>query len=75
MGLIGILIRKFLCISWLELGIGVVIAGIVTFYKDFVESLYELLGGSASVTGKELVTAYVHIQSWTFNFLMAVFLC
>ncbi|KAM2104688.1 hypothetical protein ACFX1R_015261 [Malus domestica] len=26
--------------------------GIVSFYKDFVESLYELLGGAASVTGK-----------------------
>jgi hypothetical protein len=26
-------------------------AGVVSFYKDFLESLYELLGGSASVTG------------------------
>ncbi|GMN39518.1 hypothetical protein TIFTF001_008750 [Ficus carica] len=26
--------------------------GVVTFYKDFVESLYELLGGSVSLTGK-----------------------
>ncbi|KAM0992938.1 hypothetical protein FF1_008662 [Malus domestica] len=29
--------------------------GVVSFYKDFVESLYELLGGTASVTGKTLV--------------------
>ena len=41
--------------------------GVASFYKDFVESLYELLGGSVSVTGKELVTAYtcslcVHIH-------------
>ncbi|RVW20829.1 Lipid droplet-associated hydrolase [Vitis vinifera] len=35
--------------------------GIVSFYKDFVESLYELLGGSVSVTGKELVAAYTSI--------------
>lgn len=26
--------------------------GVVTFYKEFVESLYEVLGGHASVTGK-----------------------
>lgn len=26
--------------------------GVVAFYKDFVESLYEFLGGNASVTGK-----------------------
>jgi hypothetical protein len=26
--------------------------GIVGFYKDFVEALYENLGGQASVTGK-----------------------
>lgn len=50
-----------------------VITGVVSFYKDFVESLYELLGGSVSVTGKELVAAYtcslhVHTQIWTFNF-------
>ncbi|GAV80165.1 DUF2305 domain-containing protein, partial [Cephalotus follicularis] len=29
--------------------------GIVTYYKEFVESLYELLGGSATVTGKTWV--------------------
>ncbi|XP_068342269.1 uncharacterized protein [Pyrus communis] len=29
--------------------------GVVSFYKDFVESLYELLDGTASVTGKILV--------------------
>jgi hypothetical protein len=28
------------------------VAGIVGFYKDFVEALYENLGGQASVTGK-----------------------
>ena len=28
------------------------IAGVITFYKDFVEFLYELLEGSASITGK-----------------------
>lgn len=28
------------------------IAGGVPFFKDFVEALYELLGGTASVTGK-----------------------
>ncbi|KAF7804248.1 lipid droplet-associated hydrolase [Senna tora] len=26
--------------------------GVVTFYKDFIEFLYEQLGGSASITGK-----------------------
>ncbi|CAA0822526.1 alpha/beta-Hydrolases superfamily protein [Striga hermonthica] len=30
--------------------------GVISFYTDFLESLYELLGGSASVTGK-----YTHI--------------
>lgn len=29
-----------------------VTTGVVSFYKDFVESLYELLGGTVSVTGK-----------------------
>ncbi|TQD87129.1 hypothetical protein C1H46_027269 [Malus baccata] len=37
--------------------------GIVSFYKDFVESLYELLGGAASVTGK----------NWVF-FLLGIYL-
>nr|GMD39622.1 lipid droplet-associated hydrolase isoform X2 [Ipomoea batatas] len=27
--------------------------GVVSFYVDFIESLYELLGGTASITGKE----------------------
>jgi hypothetical protein len=29
-----------------------VLAGIVAFYKDFVEALYENLRGQASVTGE-----------------------
>lgn len=33
------------------MNLGSTIAGIVTFYKDFVESLYEQLGGKASITG------------------------
>lgn len=32
--------------------VSLVIAGVVLFYKDFVEFLYELLGGTASITGK-----------------------
>lgn len=31
------------------------IVGVVLFYKEFLESLYELLGGTASVTGKTWV--------------------
>nr|GMD39637.1 lipid droplet-associated hydrolase isoform X2 [Ipomoea batatas] len=27
--------------------------GVISFYVDFIESLYELLGGTASITGKE----------------------
>lgn len=30
-----------------------VVAGVISFYVDFIESLYELLGGTASITGKE----------------------
>lgn len=26
--------------------------GIISFYKDFLESLYQLLGGRVSITGK-----------------------
>ncbi|XP_048424085.1 uncharacterized protein LOC103961701 isoform X4 [Pyrus x bretschneideri] len=45
--------------------------GVVSFYKDFVESLYELLGGTASVTAvghishtkKVLLFAYTRIGS------------
>lgn len=29
------------------------IAGIVSYYKDFTEALYQLLEGQASITGKE----------------------
>ncbi|RXH76374.1 hypothetical protein DVH24_019262 [Malus domestica] len=36
--------------------------GIVSFYKDFVESLYELLGGAASVTGKNWVFFVCHFR-------------
>jgi hypothetical protein len=37
---------------WICSSFGLLInAGVVSFYKDFLESLYELLGGSASVTG------------------------
>jgi len=39
-------------IMWTCSSFGLLInAGVVSFYKDFLESLYELLGGSASVTG------------------------
>lgn len=31
----------------------VAVIGIVTYYKDLVESLYHQLGGSVSVTGKD----------------------
>lgn len=31
----------------------VAVIGIVTYYKDFVESLYDQLGGNASITGKD----------------------
>lgn len=30
-----------------------VVTGVISFYVDFIESLYELLGGTASITGKE----------------------
>lgn len=32
-----------------------VTVGVVAFYKDFVELLYEFLEGHASITGKRLV--------------------
>ncbi|WOG98267.1 hypothetical protein DCAR_0417608 [Daucus carota subsp. sativus] len=31
--------------------------GVISFYTDFLESLYELLGGTASITGKRLTIA------------------
>ncbi|KAE8098622.1 hypothetical protein FH972_016668 [Carpinus fangiana] len=44
--------------------------GVVAFYKDFVESLYEFLGGNASVTGKTWLLL-VHVNflplSWLFS--------
>ncbi|KAJ0088759.1 hypothetical protein Patl1_32679 [Pistacia atlantica] len=36
--------------------------GVISFYKDFLESLYELLGGSASITGKGLHITIGHIS-------------
>jgi len=38
--------------SCLRLLVFLIVAGVVLFYKDFVEFLYELLEGTASVTGK-----------------------
>ncbi|KAG6743991.1 hypothetical protein POTOM_052695 [Populus tomentosa] len=43
--------------------------GVVSFYKDFLESLYELLGGSASVTGIYLQMPFCYsILRYDFNF-------
>lgn len=33
------------------------IAGVITFYKDFLESLYERLDGKASITGMCMLMA------------------
>jgi len=43
------MLSLFIC---LRLLVFLIVAGVVLFYKDFVEFLYELLEGTASVTGK-----------------------
>lgn len=49
-------------------------AGVVSFYKDFLESLYELLGASASVTGIYLFLKQMS-PFFLFNFEMWFELC
>lgn len=38
----------------------ILLAGVVSFYKDFVEEVFELLGGNASVTGKSWDPLWAH---------------
>ncbi|KAL6273358.1 hypothetical protein ACE6H2_024050 [Prunus campanulata] len=41
--------------------------GVVLFYKEFLESLYELLGGTASVTGKTWVLHFAYTSQSVFR--------
>lgn len=43
------------------------ITGIVLYYKDFVEAIYQLLEGQASVTGKDYQLGHFKVF-WTQNF-------
>jgi uncharacterized membrane protein YccF (DUF307 family) len=58
----------------------IVTIGVVTFYKDFVESLYEFLEGNVSITGKtwlllDLVNLIFYFWAVICELIACTFLC